>query len=89
MNNAGAGLMGAIEETSADEARSLFETNFFGVARTVNAVLPAMRQRRNGLIINFGSVAAALPVPFQGYLSASKAATICRVVRVIGIDNCR
>ena len=82
VNNAGVGLLGAVEEVSVEEARTLFDTNFFGVARTnffglarmVNAVLPGMRQRRSGLIINLGSLRATLPIPFHGYLSASKAA---------------
>ena len=74
VNNAGVGLIGAEEEASIEEARALFDTNLFGVARMVNAVLPAMRARRSGLIINFGSLGATLPVPFHGYLSASKAA---------------
>lgn len=74
INNAGVGLIGASEEASINEATALFDTNLFGVARMVNAVLPAMRARRSGLIINFGSLGATLPVPFHGYLSASKAA---------------
>ena len=74
VNNAGVGLIGAEEEASIEEARALFDTNLFGVARMVNAVVPAMRARHSGLIINFGSLGATLPVPFHGYLSASKAA---------------
>jgi short-subunit dehydrogenase len=74
INNAGVGLIGATEETSIEEAKALLDTNLFGVARMVNAVLPAMRARRGGLIINFGSLGATLPIPFHGYLSASKAA---------------
>ena len=74
VNNAGVGLIGAEEEVSIGEARALFDANLFGVARMVNAVLPAMRARHSGLIINFGSLGATLPVPFHGYLSASKAA---------------
>ena len=74
LNNAGVGLIGAEEEASIEEARVLFDTNLFGVARMINAVLPGMRARRSGLIINFGSLGATLPVPFHGYLSASKAA---------------
>ena len=74
VNNAGVGLIGAEEEASIEEAWALFDTNLFGVARMVNAVLPAMRARHSGLIINFGSLGATLPVPFHGYLSASKAA---------------
>ena len=74
VNNAGVGLIGAEEEASIEEARVLFDTNLFGVARMINAVLPGMRARHSGLIINFGSLGATLPVPFHGYLSASKAA---------------
>jgi short-subunit dehydrogenase len=73
VNNAGAGLIGAIEETPVEDAMALFDTNVFGTARMVNAVLPGMRQRRNGLIINLGSLAPAVPTPFHAYLSASKA----------------
>ena len=74
VNNAGIGLLGALEETSLAEAWAVFETNFFGMARVVNAVLPGMRQRKQGLIVNLGSLAATLPIPFHGYLTASKAA---------------
>ena len=74
VNNAGAGLIGAIEETPVDDAVALFDTNVFGIARMVDAVLPGMRQHRSGLIINLGSIAAAVPTPFHAYLSASKAA---------------
>jgi short-subunit dehydrogenase len=74
VNNAGAGLIGAVEETAVEDAMALFDANLFGMARVVNAVLPGMRQRRGGLIINLGSLAPALPTPFHGYLSASKAA---------------
>ena len=74
VNNAGVGLLGAAEEIPVDQARALYETNLFGTARMVNAVLPVMRQRRDGLIINLGSVAGGLPIPFDGYLSSSKAA---------------
>ena len=74
VNNAAAALIGAIEETPVEDAITLFDTNLFGTARMVNAVLPGMRQRRNGLIINLGSLAPAVPTPFHAYLSASKAA---------------
>lgn len=55
LNNAGFGISGAIEDTSVDEARQLFETNFFGVHRVCNAVIPTMRQRGRGHIVNIGS----------------------------------
>jgi NAD(P)-dependent dehydrogenase (short-subunit alcohol dehydrogenase family) len=52
VNNAAYELAGAIEETSIDEAKAQFETNFFGVVRMVQAVLPLMRQHKQGQIIN-------------------------------------
>ncbi len=72
VNNAGYTLIGALEETSSDEAKKLFETNFFGVLRMSQAVLPIMRQQSYGRIINVGSVAGFVPVPFQGIYSATK-----------------
>jgi NAD(P)-dependent dehydrogenase (short-subunit alcohol dehydrogenase family) len=74
VNNAGTGLIGAVEETPVGDARALFDANLFGLARMACAVLPGMRQRRRGLIVNLGSMAPAVPTPFHGYLSASKAA---------------
>jgi len=72
VNNAGVELLGALEEISIEEAKTLFETNFFGVMRMTNAVLPEMRQRRNGVIINIGSLAGTVSAPFHGIYSASK-----------------
>ena len=72
INNAGYLLSGAIEETSIQEAKSQFETNFFGVARMVKTVLPIMRQQRRGQIINISSTAGLDPHPFGGFYSASK-----------------
>jgi short-subunit dehydrogenase len=76
VNNAGQVLTGGLEETSVDEARAHFDSNFFGAVRMVNAVLPGMRQRRNGQIINVASLAGTFPVPFEGYYGAAKAALI-------------
>jgi NAD(P)-dependent dehydrogenase (short-subunit alcohol dehydrogenase family) len=72
VNNAGYLLAGAIEETSVDEARAQFETNFFGAVRMVGAVLPAMRAQAGGRIVTIGSLAGLLGVPFEGFYSASK-----------------
>jgi NAD(P)-dependent dehydrogenase (short-subunit alcohol dehydrogenase family) len=74
VNNAGyVGPAGASEEVSQDDMRALFETNFFGVVQMVNAVLPAMRQRRSGLIINISSAAGRMAMPpFFGFYTASK-----------------
>lgn len=74
VQSAGFGIAGAIEDTHGPEARSQFETNFFGAVCFLPAVLQQMRRQRSGLIVNIGSVAGILPIPFQAYYSASKAA---------------
>jgi len=74
VNNAGQALTGGLEETSIDEAKAHFDSNFFGVIRMVDAVLPDMRKRRKGQIINVASLAGSFPVPFEGYYGAAKAA---------------
>jgi len=72
VNNAGADMLGAVEETTAQEALDLFQTNFFGVHRLVHAVLPAMRARKAGRLVTIGSIAGFLPSPFEAFYSASK-----------------
>jgi NAD(P)-dependent dehydrogenase (short-subunit alcohol dehydrogenase family) len=72
VNNAGYGLMGALEETSLDEARQQMETNFFGVLRVTNAVLPEMRKGGFGRFVNISSVVGFLPSPYMGMYAASK-----------------
>jgi short-subunit dehydrogenase len=72
VNNAGFALIGAAEETSLEEAKELFDTNFFGVLRTTQAVLPVMRQQRAGRIVVVGSVAGFLPGPYESIYAASK-----------------
>jgi NAD(P)-dependent dehydrogenase (short-subunit alcohol dehydrogenase family) len=72
VNNAGYELAGALEELSSEEATAQFETNFFGVVRMVNAVLPLMRQQKRGHIINVSSLTGLTAVPFLGIYSASK-----------------
>jgi NAD(P)-dependent dehydrogenase (short-subunit alcohol dehydrogenase family) len=72
VNNAGFGIAGAIEDTTAAEALSQFETNFFGLHRVCRAVLPHLRARRAGTIINISSLAGRIPLPFQGFYSATK-----------------
>jgi short-subunit dehydrogenase len=76
VNCAGYTLTGGLEETSIEEAKAQFETNFFGVVRMVNTVLPGMRQRKSGQIINIGSIAGTIPVPFEGFYGAAKAALL-------------
>ncbi|ODT55660.1 MAG: hypothetical protein BGP01_07110 [Paludibacter sp. 47-17] len=72
INNAGYGLAGPLENFSMDEAKAQFETNFFGVVRMINAFLPVLRARGGGVIINTGSMAGLIGLPFQGHYSASK-----------------
>jgi short-subunit dehydrogenase len=72
VNNAGTGIFGAVEEVSADEARRLFEVNFFGVMRMTTAVLPHMRSRRSGRIITMSSSGGLASLPFAGIYCATK-----------------
>jgi short-subunit dehydrogenase len=72
INNAGFGVTGAAEESSIAQVRALFETNFHGVVRVTNAVLPIMRGQRNGRILNVGSGQGFIPAPYSAYYSATK-----------------
>jgi NAD(P)-dependent dehydrogenase (short-subunit alcohol dehydrogenase family) len=72
VNNVGTGILGAAEEVTAEEARRLFEVNVFGALRVTNAVLPHMRARRAGTIINMSSSGGIVSPPFAALYSASK-----------------
>jgi NAD(P)-dependent dehydrogenase (short-subunit alcohol dehydrogenase family) len=72
INSAGSALAGALEDTIEEEAKTLFETNLWGVHRVCRAVLPAMRERRSGLIINISSIAGIISLPYQGFYCAGK-----------------
>ena len=74
VNNAGITCEGFAEETTLAEAEAVFATNFFGAVRVTNAVLPGMRGRGRGRIINIGSLAAWIGEPGEGFYAASKAA---------------
>jgi NAD(P)-dependent dehydrogenase (short-subunit alcohol dehydrogenase family) len=73
VNNAGFGVAPAgAEESSMDQARSIFDTNFFGIVRMTRAVVPHMRRRGSGRIINIGSVLGFLPMPYGALYAATK-----------------
>ena len=72
INNAGYALSGAAEESSTEQVRSLFDTNFLGAVRVTNAMLPIMRQQGSGRILNIGSVFGLIPGPFGAYYAATK-----------------
>lgn len=74
VNNAGIGLLGALEGTSMDNARVLFETNALGAIAMTQAVLPGMRERRAGVVVNVTSAVTFQPLPLLSVYTASKAA---------------
>ena len=72
VNNAGYGLGGSVEDISMEELREQFETNFFGLVAVTKRVLPGMRERRRGRIINVSSIAGRVAFPGVAAYSASK-----------------
>lgn len=94
ISNAGNGIAGSIEDTSIEEAKYQFETNFFGSFKVVKHCLPYFRKQNHGKIIVTSSVAAFIPVPYQGFYSAVKAAlqilieTLAMEVKKYNIQCC-
>jgi NAD(P)-dependent dehydrogenase (short-subunit alcohol dehydrogenase family) len=72
VNNAGYGYRAAVEEGDEKEVADLFATNFFGMVSMIKGVLPGMRARRSGTILNVSSIAGRLAAPGSGYYSATK-----------------
>jgi NAD(P)-dependent dehydrogenase (short-subunit alcohol dehydrogenase family) len=72
VNNAGVGLIAGAEESSLEQAKSLFDVNLFGVIRVTKAVLPTMRRQGSGRIVNVSSVMGLIPAPFMALYAASK-----------------
>jgi NAD(P)-dependent dehydrogenase (short-subunit alcohol dehydrogenase family) len=72
INNAGHGLLGALEEATDAEIRSVFETNVFGLIRVTQAVLPQMRKHRSGHIVNLSSIGGLIGLPGWGLYNATK-----------------
>lgn len=94
INNAGFGISGAAEFADMEDAGRQMDVNFLGMARMCQAVLPHMREAGRGRILNLSSVAAAVPIPFQAFYSASKAAVnayslaLANEVRPYGVSVC-
>lgn len=91
VNNAGYGYLAAVEEGEETAIRALFDTNFFGLAAIIRAVLPGMRARRTGTIVNIASVGGIVGFPGSGYYAATKFAveglseSLAREVEPLGI----
>ncbi|MCK5587082.1 SDR family NAD(P)-dependent oxidoreductase, partial [Candidatus Bipolaricaulota bacterium] len=66
VNCAGFGIAGAVEETSDQEARAIFETNLLGILRVCRAAIPTMRTQGSGIVINISSIGGRIGLPFQG-----------------------
>ena len=76
VNNAGIGYFGAIEESEEAEVRRMFEINVFGLAAMTRAVLPGMRARRNGHVVNVASIGGLRAFPAVGFYNATKFAVV-------------
>jgi NAD(P)-dependent dehydrogenase (short-subunit alcohol dehydrogenase family) len=72
VNNAGVGFGSALELASLDRVRALFETNFYGAVRMMQAVLPSMRERRSGTVVNVTSVMGRITLGCHGFYAATK-----------------
>jgi NAD(P)-dependent dehydrogenase (short-subunit alcohol dehydrogenase family) len=72
VNNAGIGYFAAVEESKEHDIRKMFEINVFGLSRMMHAVLPGMRKRGSGFIVNFSSLAGIRGFPAVGYYNATK-----------------
>ena len=72
INNAGLGTLGAIEDTTIEEAADVFKTNVLGVHAMCRAVLPVMRAQKSGTILNITSIAGKVALPFRGIYNATK-----------------
>ena len=92
VNNAGYGYLAAIEEGEDEAVRAMFETNVFGLIHMTKAVLPAMRERRSGLIVNVSSIGGITSQAATGYYHGTKYAvegiseSLALEVKPLGID---
>ncbi len=74
INNAGMGMVGAVEDSTKEDITKLFNLNLVGAVQTMSAVMPAMRKQKKGQIINISSIGSEMGLPFRGFYSASKSA---------------
>lgn len=72
VNNAAISVDGPVEHVAMEQVREMFETNVFGPVRLIQAFVPAMRERRSGVVVNVSSVAGRVAQPLDGYYSATK-----------------
>jgi len=72
VNNAGYGLFGCLEDISMEDLKAQFETNFFGVVRVLQAVIPVMRKQKSGIIVNVSSIAGRIGFPVSPAYISSK-----------------
>jgi NAD(P)-dependent dehydrogenase (short-subunit alcohol dehydrogenase family) len=72
VNNAGIGYFAAVEESDEQEVRKMFDVNVFGLSRMIHIVLPGMRERRKGFIVNLSSIAGLRSFPALGYYNSTK-----------------
>ena len=92
VNNAGFGYFGAIEESDEREVRAMFEANFWGLSEITRAVLPKMRERKSGTIVNISSIGGFVGFPGVGYYNATKFAVngfseaLQKELKPLGID---
>ena len=74
INNAGMGMVGAVEDSTQEEILKLFNLNLVGSVQMMTGVLPKMREQKMGQIINISSIGSEMGLPFRGFYSASKSA---------------
>lgn len=74
INNAGMGMVGAVEDATKEDITRLFNLNLIGAVQMMSAVMPKMRKQKNGQIINISSIGSEMGLPFRGFYSASKSA---------------
>lgn len=74
INNAGMGMVGAVEDATKEDITKLFNLNLVGAVQMITAVMPTMREQKQGQIINISSIGSEMGLPFRGFYSASKSA---------------